>query len=62
VTGFFAGHLFLFHVLRRSGVSHIVLPSAVVAGVVILLIAKHLGILAALLCFLHNRLRRRSQS
>ena len=59
-TGFVAGHLILFHALRHSGMSHVALPSAVVMGVVLLMIAKHLGLLAGLARLLHSRFRRRS--
>ena len=62
VIGFVAGHLILFHVLRRSRVSHVALPTAVVVGLVRLMIAKHVGILAALLRSLHVRFRRRTRS
>jgi hypothetical protein len=62
VIGFVAGHLILFHVLRHSRVSHVALPTAVVVGLVLLMIAKHVGILAALLRSLHVRLRRRTRS
>lgn len=41
-----AGHLVLFHFLRRSGAAHISLPSALVVGIVLLIAAKHLGLLA----------------
>jgi hypothetical protein len=61
-VAFVAGHLVLFHVLRRLGASHVVLPSAVVAGIVILIIAKHLGLLTALFRYVSARLRRGSQS
>ena len=62
VIGLVAGHLILFHVLRHSHVSHIALPPAVVVGLVLLMIAKHVGILAALLRSLHVRFRRRTRS
>ena len=62
VIWFVAGHLILFHVLRHSRVSHIALPTAVVVGVVLLMITKHVGMLAALLRSLHVRFRRRTRS
>jgi len=52
-----ASHLILFHFVRRSGASHISLPSALVAGIVLLMITQHLGLFAVLIRFL---LRRRS--
>jgi hypothetical protein len=60
--GFVAGHLVLFHILRHSRVSHISLPTALVVGMALLMIAKHLGVLAALVHSLRVRLRRRTRS
>jgi len=61
-AAFVAGHLVLFHVLRRSVASHVAIPSVVVAGVVLLVVAKHLGLLAALFHYVNALLRRRSGS
>ena len=47
-----AGHVFFFNHLRHAGVS-----LAVVSGLVLLMIAKHLGMLGSL----HSLLRRRSR-
>jgi hypothetical protein len=58
---FVAGHLFLFHILRPSGASHVALPSAVVAGLLILVVAKHLGLLAALFRYAKALLQRGSK-
>ncbi len=52
-------HLFLFHVLRHVGMSYSV-SGAVAAGVVLVMLAKHLGLLAVLLRPLYNRFRRPS--
>ena len=57
---FVATHLILFHVLRRSGSSHIALPSAVVSGVVLIVLAKHAGLVVGFLRIFRNRCRRRS--
>jgi hypothetical protein len=54
-------HVTLFHVFRHVS-SRTVLSSAVVSGVVLLLIAQHLGILGALLGSLYTRFRRRPRS
>jgi hypothetical protein len=59
---FVAGHLILFHVLRRAVPSHVTLTSTVVAGVVILIVAKHLGLLAGLFRYVITFLRRRFRS
>ena len=48
-TAFIAGHLILFRVLRHSVASHVALPSAILAGVVLLVIAKHFGMFGVLL-------------
>jgi hypothetical protein len=56
-----AVHVTLFHVFRHVS-SRTVLSSAVVSGVVLVLIAKHLGILGALLGSLSTRFRRRPRS
>jgi len=38
------GHVLLFHLARRFMSSHVAVPSAVVAGAVLLVVAKHLGL------------------
>jgi len=55
-----AAHLILFHVLWSSVASHVALPSAVVAGIVLILVAKHLGLLVGLVRILRDHFRRRS--
>ena len=55
---FVAGHLILFQFLRHSVASHAALPSAVLVGMVILIVAKHLGLLAALLRYVNAFCRR----
>jgi len=60
-VGFLGAHLILFYVLRRSYSSHVALPGAVVVGAALLIIAKHPGLLAALLRPLRSFLRSRSQ-
>jgi hypothetical protein len=52
-----AVHVTLFHVFRHVS-SRCVLSGAVVSGLVLLLIAKHLGILGVLLGSLYARFRR----
>lgn len=61
LIGLVAGHAILFYLLRHSSMSLRALPSAVVAGVVLLIIAKHLRLLGALLRCLYALLRSRSQ-
>lgn len=56
---FIAAHLILYHVLRRSVASHLSLPSAVAAGVVLIFVAKHLGLLAGFVRIVRNHFRRR---
>jgi hypothetical protein len=47
VVALVLGHALLFHLARRLVISHVTVPSGVVAGVVLLVVAKHLGLLAA---------------
>jgi len=49
-----AGHIILPYLL-----SHTALSAAVVSGVIVLMVVKHLGLLAVLLGPLHARFRRR---
>ena len=60
VIEFIAAHLILFHFLRRSYSSHVAVPDVVVVGAVLLIVGKHLGLLAALVRSLHTLFRRRS--
>jgi len=57
VIGFVAGHVILFYVLRHAGVPHAAVSGAVVLGIVLLMIAKHLGLLAGLFAFFRRRSR-----
>ena len=61
LTAFVAGHLILFYVLRHSGISRAAISGTLVSGLVLLLIAKHLGLLAGLFRTLHFLSRRRSR-
>jgi len=55
-----ASHGILFYLLRRSSIPHVAASGTLVSGVVLLMIAKHLGLLAGLLRSLHALFRRRS--
>ena len=60
VIGLIAGHSILVYVLRRPAMSHAgVSGVVVVTGVVLLVVAKHLGLFAALLRSLHGLFRSR---
>ena len=50
-----AGHLILFHFLLRSGAFHISILSGLAAGIALLIIAKHLGLLGVLVRSLFRR-------
>jgi len=55
VIGLVVVHGILFHLLRHSSTSHVA-----VSGVVLLIIAKHLGLFVALLRYLYGLFKRRS--
>ncbi len=60
VVGLVASHGILFYLLQHSPISHVAVPGAIVSLVVLLIIAKHLGVFAALLRYLYAVFRRRS--
>ena len=62
VIGLLAAHIILFHFLWGAGLSHGAVSGAFLSGVVLLLIAKHLGLFGGLLGSLYIRFRRRSRS
>jgi len=55
VIGLVVVHGILFHFLRHSSTSHVA-----VSGVVLLIIAKHLGLFVALLRYWYGLFKRRS--
>jgi len=55
VIGLVVVHGILFHLLRHSSTSHVA-----VSGVVLPIIAKHLGLVVALLRYLYGLFKRRS--
>ena len=61
VIGLVAAHVILFHFLWGAGLSHRAVSATVVSGVVLLLVAKHLGLFGALLGPLYTWFRRRSR-
>ena len=60
VIGLVAGHLIFLDFLWHAGVSRAAMSGVVVSGLILLVIAKHLGLVAALLGSLYTRFRRRS--
>ena len=62
LIGLVAGHAIVFYLLRHVGVSHAKVSGAVLSGVVLLVIAKHLGLFAALLRPIYGLFRRRFPS
>ena len=60
MVGLVASHGFLFCLLKHSPIGYVAVPGAVVSLVVLLIIAKHLGVFAALLRTLYAVFRRRS--
>ena len=61
VIALVAAHVILFHFLRGVGLSHRAVSGVVVSGVVLLVVAKHIGLFGSLLGSLYARFRRRSQ-
>ena len=62
LIAFVAAHAILFYLTRQTGISRVRLSGVLVSGVIVLVIAKHLGLFAALVRFLHGLLLRRSRS
>lgn len=60
VVGLAASHGILFYLLQHSLIPHVALPGAIVSLVVLLIIAKHLGLFAAVLRYFYAVFRRRS--
>jgi len=60
--GLVAGHMILFYILRQAGTVYAGVSGVVVSAVVLIILAKHLGLFAALLRPLHTLFRRRSRS
>ena len=59
LAGLVAVHAILFQIVRRTGMSHAGVSGALISGLVLLIIAKHLGLFAGLLRALHGRFRQR---
>lgn len=57
-AGFVAFHLFLFHVLRHTNLAHRFLPGAIFSVVIVLAVAKHVGLFTVLLRRLHSVFRK----
>jgi hypothetical protein len=60
VIGLVAGHGILFYFLRHLTTSHIAVSGALLSGMILLMIAKHLGLFGPLLRYLYTAFRRRS--
>ena len=56
-VAFVAAHLFLFHMLRHRNPPHRLIPGALVFVVILLAVAKHVGLLAVLLRRVHSAFR-----
>jgi len=57
LIGLVAGHAILLYLLRQRGMSHAGVSGVVASGVILLVVAKHLGLFAALLRPLRRRFR-----
>lgn len=57
-AGFVTIHLVLFHILRHANGAHALLPGAFVSVLLLLAVAKHVGLLAVLFRRLHSLFRR----
>jgi hypothetical protein len=62
VVIFVLGHMILLYALRHVTISHAAVSGVVVSGVLLLMIAKHLGLVAALLRPVYSFFRRRSRN
>ena len=62
VIGLVAVHLIVLWLLKHAGLSRGLAAGAVVSGVVLLVLAKHLGLLGALLGPLYTLFKRRLRS
>lgn len=62
LAGLVAGHGILLYFLRHTRIPHAGFSGALVSGVVLLVVAKHLGLLAALLRPLRDLFRHRFRS
>ncbi len=60
--GLVAGHAIFFYVAREAGMPHGAVPGGIVLAVAGLIVAKHVGLFAALLRSLHSLFRRRFRS
>jgi hypothetical protein len=56
-AGFVSVHLFLFHVLRHTDLARRFLPGAIVSIVLVVAVAKHVGLVAVLLRRVHSAFR-----
>jgi hypothetical protein len=59
LIGLVAGHGILLYLLRERGISHAGISGVVASGVILLAVAKHLGLFAFLHRPLHGLCRRR---
>ena len=59
LIGLVVGHAIFLYRVRQVGMPHGPVSGLVVSGVVLLIVAKHLGLFAALLRSLRGRFRRR---
>lgn len=57
-AGFVTIHLVLFYMLRHTNGTHTLLPGAFVSVLLLLAVAKHVGLLALLFRRLHSLFRR----
>lgn len=62
VIALVGGHLIVLYLLQHAGVSRGVATGAVVSGVLLLVLAKHLGMLSATLASLYALFRRHFRS
>jgi hypothetical protein len=48
IVGLVGAHLVVFHILRHANAAHALIPGALISGVFILALVKHMGLLAVL--------------
>lgn len=60
VIGLVASHGILFYLVQHSPIPRVAVPGAIASLLVLLIVAKHLGLFAALLRYFYAVFRRRS--
>jgi hypothetical protein len=56
--GFVSGHLILFHLWRNAALSHRTFSGIAISAILLVIVAKHLGLVAGLVRLWRTRFRR----